>query len=451
MIVFSTLAEYQTTFWIDLAIYLRDQGEKVTFLSFDDRSSVLIKNAGFDQYNIPSLARERKKEDTPSEIFKKFGVKNVQNWISHERITFDINETSILVDKFVSYLLAVDEVLKKIKDVVVVQELGGFLSVISIYIIAGHQKRDNWFIEPSFFRGKLFYNLNTFASAKITEFPSVHSGSVEEYISETLSSQAIVIPKKDRHQYNSALSKVFNIRNIYKLVEKLYRKYLLKEHQEFGYIQRYVSIHLSQVINSITLKKYYADFDETRGDDKFFYFPLHVPGDAALTLRSPKYLDQIALIDYIARNIPFGTFLYVKEHPAQIGAIQRAQITPVLDRFDNVKLISPKVNNFEIMGKASCVISINSKSGAEAIALGKRVLVLGDAFYTDSPLVAYVPDLDKFHTILCNLLNEPRSNENMDILEYFQGVWARSSAGELYDSSPENIRTFGTDLLATIN
>lgn len=421
-------------------------------MSFDDRSSVLIENAGFVQYNIPSLAREKKTENTPSEVFQNFGVINIQNWISHERITFDINETSILVDKFVGYLVAVDEVLKEIKDdMVVVQELGGFLSVISIYLIAAHHKRDNWFIEPSFFRGKLFYNLNTFASAKITDFPTVHSGSVEEYLNETLSSQAIVIPKKDRHQYNPALLKVFNIRNIYKLVEKLYRKYFLKEHQEFGYIQRYVLIHFSQVINSITLKKYYADFEEIRGDEKFFYFPLHVPGDAALTLRSPKNLDQIALIDYIARNIPFGTFLYVKEHPAQIGAIQRAQIAPVLDRFDNVKLISPKVNNFEIMGKASCVISINSKSGAEAIALGKRVVVLGDAFYTDSSLVAYVPDLDKLHTILCNLLNEPSSNDNLDILKYFQGVWARSSAGELYDSSPENIRTFGTDLLATIN
>ena len=421
-------------------------------MSFDDRSSVLIENSGFQQYNIPSLARGRKNENTPSEIFQNFGVKNIQNWVSHERITFDINETSILVDKFASYLTAVDQVLNEIEDdVIVVQELGGFLSVISIYLIAAHHKCDNWFIEPSFFRGKLFYNLNTFASAKITDFPTVHSDAVETYLNETLSSQAIVIPKKDRHQYNPALSKVFNIRNIFKLVEKLYRKYLLKEHQEFGYIQRYVSIHFWQVINSITLKKYYVDFKESLGDEKFVYFPLHVPGDAALTLRSPKYLDQIALIDFIARNIPFGTFLYVKEHPAQIGAIQRAQIAPVLDRFDNVKLISPKVNNFEIMAKASCVISINSKSGAEAIALGKRVLVLGDAFYTDSSLVTYVSDLDKLHNTLCNLLNEPSSNENLEILKYFQGVWSRSSAGELYDSSPENIRTFGTDLLKTIN
>ncbi len=379
-------------------------------------------------------------------------MENINNWISHERLTFGIDETSVLVKKFASYLTAVDEVLRQIEDdVIVIQELGGFLSVISIYLLAAHHKIDNWFIEPSFFRGKLFYNLNTFSSARITDFPKVQSDAVEEYLNETLASQAIVIPKKDRHQYNPALSKVLNLRNINKLLEKLYRKYILKEHQEFGYIKRYVSLHILQVINSITLKSYYANPLEIPEDEKFVYFPLHVPGDAALTLRSPKYLDQIALIEYMARNIPYGTFLYIKEHPAQVGAIQRSQVAPVLDRFDNIKLISPKVNNFELMSKAKCIISINSKSGAEAIALGKKVLVLGDAFYSDASLVTYLPDLENLHSVLSDMLNEPSDRRDKEIINYFQGVWARSSSGELYDSSPENIRTFGADLLKKIN
>ena len=83
------------------------------------------------------MARAGQEVANPSEVFQEFGVENIQNWISHERITFDVNETSSLVDKFVSYLRAVDKVFKEIKDdVVVFQELGGFLSVISIFLIA---------------------------------------------------------------------------------------------------------------------------------------------------------------------------------------------------------------------------------------------------------------------------------------------------------------------------
>ena len=198
------------------------------------------------------------------------------------------------------------------------------------------------------------------------------------------------------------------------------------------------------------LKKYYIDDAEFLNDTALIYFPLHVPGDAALTIRSPKYLDQISLIDYIARNIPSGTSLYVKEHPAQIGAFKVSEIGPVLKRFDNVKLVSPKVNNFDIMGKAKCVISINSKSGAEAVALGKNVLVLGDAFYADSKLVTPVKDLDELFSALQKLINEPVHFKQEEIVRYFQGVWHRSACGELYDLEPKNISIFGDDLLRVI-
>ena len=451
LIVFSTLAEYQTKFWIDVASFLAGKGEKVVFFSFDDRSSRLIEGAGFEQYNIPQLARGFIDTELPHDVFQRFEIDKINYWMSHERIAFGINDTEKLSRKFASYLKAIDSVVEKIgDDIVFVQELGGFLSVVSIYLVALHRKINNWFIEPSFFRGRLFYNLNSFSAAKVTEFPSQSTDIVREYLEETLSSKMIVIPKKDKHQYQSAFKKVVNFRNLLKLFEKMFRKYVLREHQEFGFIFKYVLMHISQLVNSWLLRRHYFDFSKVERGDKSVYFPLHVPGDAALTLRSPQFLDQIALIDLIARNLPYGTFLYVKEHPAQVGAIKNSQIAPLLKRYDNVRLISPRVNNFEILNKVNVVVSINSKAGAEAIALGKEVLVFGDAFYSESTFVTRLLDFGSLHDSLFRLLNFSVGKIQSDILNYFEGVWVRSTPGELYDSSSENVSDFGFGLLSKI-
>ena len=129
--------------------------------------------------------------------FQKFGIDNINAIISHERVTFRINKSEILTQKFSTYLSVLDEIFEKFTDnVSVVQEFGGFLSVISTFLIARHYGYNNWFIEPSFFRGKLFYNLNTFDAARISEFPDSHRDMVMNYLEATLSTQEIVIPKK---------------------------------------------------------------------------------------------------------------------------------------------------------------------------------------------------------------------------------------------------------------
>lgn len=452
ILVFSTLAEYQTEFWLEIAKYLHSKGERIIFLSFDDKSSLMLEEEDFKQFNIPLLAKKYKNDLDIIETFNHYNVTNIQQWINHERVTFNIFDSQELMAKFSVYLNAVNEVISEIKKEgrpIVIQEFGGFLSVISIYIITLHHQFKNWFIEPSFFRGKLFYNLNTFASTNIQDIPTESSLEVKKYLTETITSRSIVIPKKDIHQYNTALIKVANFKNFKKLIIKIFNKHILRRHQEFGYILRYVTMHLSQAFNSICLRKYYLKKDLKKAP-KYVYFPLHVPGDAALTLRSPKYLDQISLIEYLARNLPIEVNLFIKEHPAQIGAIQRKQIISLLRQYDNLKLIHPSKNNFELLENASCVISINSKSGAEAIALGKKVIVLGDAFYSDSHLVTFLNDLSIFNETIKNLLADINKSKSSDIENYFQAIWDKSSNGELYDLSSENIKNFSHDLLKRV-
>jgi capsule polysaccharide modification protein KpsS len=329
-----------------------------------------------------------------------------------------------------------------------IQELGGFLSVVASYFAARTCGVNNWFIEPSFFRGRLFYLKNSFAALHLDgSLGEVASKEVKDYLDKTLQSQAIVIPKKDAHQYASASRKIVNIRNVKRLMQKLADKHLHGKRQEFGHIGQHVVTHARMLIDSYRLSGSYTPLDAL---GRFVYYPLHVPGDMALTLRSPQFLDQIAFVDYLARSVPRTHRIAIKEHPAMVGAIDANRLLALLSRYDSVALLPPTTNNFDVLRRADAVVTINSKSGAEAALLGKQVLVMGDAFYRDSPLVEAVEHLDQLESAVARAVATPDTpaHGRDEIEQYFELVWRHTLPGELYVPESSNVRIFTDSLLA---
>jgi cob(I)alamin adenosyltransferase len=96
------------------------------------------------------------------------------------------------------------------------------------------------------------------------------------------------------------------------------------------------------------------------------------------------------------------------------------------------------------------VITVNSKSGAEAALLGKRVLVMGDAFYRDSPLVEAVGSLDALESAVARAVaGADAPAHGRDAIErYFERVWRHTVPGELYVPQLDNVRTFTESMLA---
>jgi hypothetical protein len=449
----TTLAEYQTHFWLDVAFYLQDKGHGVAFISFDDNSTEILKNERFSVtsfseyfYNI---------EDHSSEfidsLIDEYGISDLSYWFTHERMVYGVRDTQYLKNKLAASLLAADKACKELLkrgEVVLLQELGGFLSVIGSYHAGRKNGIDNWFIEPSFFKGHLLFIKNSFSALSFSE--GVHdspSHDLKDYLDKAKKNGTIVIPKKDAHQYSKAWKKIVNAKNAKRLYKKLIDKYYYKKYQEFGHVERYVSLHLNMLLNSIKLKAYYQDLSAI---GSFVYYPLHVPGDMALTLRSPQYLDQLALIDFIARSIPHSYQLVIKEHPAMIGAIEAKGIIDLLKRNPNITLLNPAVNNYDVLSKADSIVSVNSKSGAEALLLGKTVLVFGDAFYSKCPLVNYVENLRDFPSMIRQALIKPKNIDLNEKLKYFEAVWRESHSGELYISDKENVDVFCSSILANL-
>lgn len=451
VILITTLAIYQTEFWAKIGIQLKRCGRDVAFLSFDDRSTELLKSLGLETF---AATEEDLVTDTRDaafeEVLSRYGITDVNYWFSHERITFGINDSHELRRKLIAYLSLADRACSALlasgRDVTMVQELGGFISVIASFFAARKHGIDNWFIEPAFFRGRMFFLKNSFAALRFEEpNPTFVSAEVRDYLDRTLKSGEIVVPQKDRHQYTTAFRKVINFRNLRRLAEKLIDKYIKGKHHEFGYIGRHVAVHGRMLLNSFRLRGNYTALTDIR---KFVYYPLHVPADMALTLRSPQYLDQLALVDYLARIVPHTHLIAIKEHPAMIGAIDAGRLLDLLRRYDNVVLLPPSTNNYLVLKAADSIVSVNSKSGAEALLLGRPIFVLGDAFYRGAPMVTTVEHLSDLPQLLSTQIGSvtPAQYDNL-VGCYFEKVWRHCYQGELYGSEPDNIARFALSMI----
>lgn len=454
VILITTLAEYQTRFWIPVAQRLRKAGRDVQLLAFDDRSAEMATAQGVPVTNMyrDGLAGPADIDDqnTFAARIARYGLDGTNLMFSHERVTFGIRDSAALRRRFMIYSNAMETALDRLashgKAAVAVQELGGFLSVIASFYAAKQRGIRNWFIEPSFFRGRLYYTSDSFAAPDTMATASdAVSAEVRSYLDDTLNKRAIVIPLKDRHQYSAALKKVANARNARRLAEKLWDQFVLGKHQEFGHNLRHARTHAAMAIGATQLKKLYRPLPET----PFVYYPFHVPADMALTLRSPEYLDQVATIDFLLRTIPDTHVLVAKEHPAQIGAIPAGRLFELARRFDNFILLPPQTNNYAVLGRADAIVSVNSKSGAEAVLLGKPVVVMGDAFYRSCPLVFAAERLQD----VPQRLREALASRGFDpalAAPYFETAWRKSFPGELYIDNPQQLDTFAASLLAAV-
>ncbi len=445
-VVFTTLAMNQTLFFAAVGKQLEHQARGVVYVCFHERSHEYLQSIGAKAYNVFRISGTK-----PEAVeLAKYGGDQLNLLVSHEKAAFEEFGSTAFVDKYRRYIAAIESIFDDIKrdtsgEIVLVQELGGFLSILAAFYVARARGVDNIFIEPSFFRGRVFFGKNTFGARSVDGRGGKEvSPEVRHYLSEALRQQQVVIPVKDRAHYRAAGKKLRDTRNIRRLFEKAADKYLFGRREEFEHIGGHVSRHVRMYVKSMVLRRQYRPLPDR---ERFIYYPLHVPADFALTIRSPQFFDQYSLIDYLARIAPPTHMVAIKEHPALIGAVELVRIRDLLRRRSNILFLDPRINNYEVMSAADAIITVNSKSGAEALLLGKPVVVLGDAFYSASPLVRRTEVLSQLPHILGEILasdRPPYGPEERD--RYFQNVWDESFPGELYDVTEANVATFACSL-----
>jgi hypothetical protein len=453
-IIFTTMSLYQTKFWEAISLYLNLAELKPVIICFDDESARYLQRQKTKHFVIVDY-RSLLFSDTDIKRPKYSRALGYSPLITnHEQFNFG-GKSNILEAKFVEFFNSLanyfETELSNNREIVVVQELGGFLPVMATYLAARELSIRHLFIEPSFFRGYSLIVENSYLineSVKGAADLNV-SEQVRGYIADTLKTSQISIPTKDQHQYQQALKKVVNVKNIVRLLEKLYLRHIKGYRFGFQNIFQHAGKHLQMLLNSYLFNFIYTNDLHTA---PYVYYPLHVPGDIALTLRSPKNTNQLLLVEHLSRCIPHGYKLVIKEHPAKIGASSFIQMYSLLRRRKNILLLDGTKNNFDILKNASLVISVNSKSGAEALLLKRPLIVLGNAFYKNFPGALFVSNLDNLPNKINKALktswpgNSEGNTQDNKILQCFEQHLRRSIPAELYLLTKSNCRIFAGEL-----
>lgn len=439
--VFVSLAQNQSRFYLALEPLLASQGIDIVHVCFHEGGAAELEAAGSRVFNPFSITADRAVVS-----FEDFGIAQAGILIGHEKAAYGLRDSTPVVDKFKRHLAALDIIITQLVDegrtITVIQELGGFTSVLAVYFAAHRHTIANYFIEPSFFKGRFVLSLDSFMAPRIPRKATALSDEVRATLERVKASQTVVVPTKDKSHYRGALQKILDARNIRRLGEKLYDKHVLGRQEEFQHVGGHVARHIRMAANSARSKRYYADIP---AGTPFTYYPLHVPADFALTIRAPEYLDQLSLIDYLCRVVPLGHSVVVKEHPALVGALSSSGIGSLMKRHDNLILLYPTINNHRVLQQATSVVTVNSKAGAEALLYGKPVFALGDSFYRNSGLVTPVTSLSELPALL--LAGAPINPQTGEVDLFFEDVWRASHPGELYDLSEGNPATFASSIL----
>ncbi len=451
LLIFAPIAPREVSFYLKVIGELKKHTPdlKFAFISFIQQANKEITSAGYRVYDIYDYVNKNIDLSQTERIEQKFNVKNLRSLVKHETITFGSDEDAVLV-KFLNYLEGFDEILKQISSdfvgekPLILQELGGFVAPLSLFFSAGGNKIPHLFFEPAFFKGRLNFVFNSLSSvpAKL-DLNENAQNEVVSYLKSVTDKKEIVVPTKDKHHFQDmGFKKILNKRNILRFSNKLAAKYIYRHKQEYEHISNHTVRTFKMWMNRKSNSQFYKSLDSELKNKKIIYFPFHVQMDYGLTVRSPQYFDQLDLVNKISKIIPEGYMLVAKEHPASVGGFNPDNIAKVISENKNFRLLHPLNNTFDILKNAELVITINSKSGAEAVMMGKHVIALGDSFYSNSGMVTFVKNFEDLQGKINELLQDAKPLGREKIEKFFTTVWNNSYAGELYNENLENLDKF---------
>ena len=150
-------------------------------------------------------------------------------------------------------------------------------------------------------------------------------------------------------------------------------------------------------------------------NEPFVYFPIHVDMERPLLIMAPLFTNQIEIIRQVAKSLPMGLKLYVKETPAAVTRDWRPISTyKEIMSIPNVTLIHPSVSAEKLMQNSSIVFTIAGTSGFEAAFYGKPSIVFSDVGYMELPSVSRVSEIEKLESIIKKSIKTKVNHVDLD-------------------------------------
>jgi len=189
----------------------------------------------------------------------------------------------------------------------------------------------------------------------------------------------VTIAKRDRN-----LLSIFTIARLVSAFFRNFRSYYIllpKEDRKLWYSTFELIVRQIKYFFRSSISKLFFSYEPKKGE-KYILFPLHYTDDASITVRAPT-INQFNLIEEISKTLPCDTVLYVKPHPHWKCSDIKLSCMRRLKKLPNVRLLRVESDTKELIKNSECVLIINSTTGFEAMALGKKVVSFGKDYPED--------------------------------------------------------------------
>jgi hypothetical protein len=141
-------------------------------------------------------------------------------------------------------------------------------------------------------------------------------------------------------------------------------------------------------------------------DEKFVLYTLNQEPEKSILLLASYYTNQLEVIRHIAKSLPIGFKLYVKEHFSQSLREWRdiSYYKEILD-IPNVRFYHPSSNIENLIKKSSLVISIGGSTPFQAAFYQKPSITFADLGYTILPSVEKLNCLEDLPNLIKRTMN----------------------------------------------
>jgi hypothetical protein len=138
-------------------------------------------------------------------------------------------------------------------------------------------------------------------------------------------------------------------------------------------------------------------------DDKFIYFPLHMPGESQTLIRGYPFINDVEVLYQLSMIVPSGIRIVTKEHPGYEGWKSLYELD-LIKSMPNITLVDSVISSHDLIKKSQFIVTINSSAWFESMAFKKQVVTLGKGIFSGYGVTHEVDNFLKLKDIVKQLL-----------------------------------------------
>lgn len=174
-----------------------------------------------------------------------------------------------------------------------------------------------------------------------------------------------------------------------------------------GFFEKYeggldfIEMRSHKLVNKLIEERMYSDRFDLYCKEKvdfqcdYVYFPLHLQPEMSTDTNGGMFTDQLLALEKLARVMPRGWKIYVKENPKQKAYKRGKYFFRRLNLIPNVVLLSRQVDTIKLMKNSKCVVTINGTAAWEAVRGGRPAIIFGKYWYEGLPgIFKFSDDID---------------------------------------------------------